>query len=157
MTIDDAVRAWLGRDDHDVTGWAPPPPAPECRCTPALTELLVAIARPVRGTACAWVHGVPVVLHPSGAPIACAAGSDWLVIRSAQPAGALAPRADRPETGNSETGNSETGNSGIGLAADWVRCDPWATDTTFTRTRQLLHAQVRRAFDRATERATRRA
>jgi hypothetical protein len=134
-----ALRAWLTRDDHDVAGWAPDPPAAELRCAPELVERLTQVARPAaRDAARVWVEGCPVVHHPNGAPIACAYGADTLVVRSGEPAGALAPAA--PVGGLDDT---------------WVALDPWAVDTSFARTGELLKMHVHRAYELAGARAWR--
>jgi hypothetical protein len=73
-----------------------------------------------------------VVHHPSGPPIAFATGTSRLVVRSAQPAGALVSPWRTP-----------------GLDDAWVDLDPWADDVTFARTLELLRTHVRRAYDLA--------
>jgi hypothetical protein len=78
------------------------------------------------------------VHHPSGAPIACASGDDVLVVRSGEPAGALAPP-----------------RLVAALPDPWVELDPWAVDTSFARTMELLKMHVHRAFERAEARAWR--
>ena len=128
----DALLAWLTSDEHDVGGWSDDLLLEELRCHPDLVERLTQIARPVRGAVRVWVDGCPVVHHPRGAPIACATGTNHLVVRSSQPAGALMSRWHTP-----------------GLGVDWVDLDPWAADVTFARTLELLRMHVRRAYERA--------
>jgi hypothetical protein len=130
--LDASLRDWLTSDEHDVNGWEPVPPLETLHCHPDLVERLTEIARPVRGVCRSWVDGCPVVHHPAGAPIACARGTNWLVVRSGRPAGALAP-ARQTE----------------GLGPPWVDLDPWAADVTFAKTLEMLRAHVRAAYDRA--------
>jgi hypothetical protein len=130
------LLAWLRSDDQVVDGWAPDAPIDELRCHPDLVERLTQIARPQRGAARVWVTGCPVVHHRDGPPIACATGTSRLVVRSAQPAGALASHWQTP-----------------GLDAAWVDLDPWAADVTFARTLDMLRAHVARAYELAGERA----
>jgi hypothetical protein len=132
LELNDALRTWLTSDGHDVTGWDAEPPREELQCHPDLVERLTQIARPIAGVRRAWVSGYPVVHHPSGTPIACAGGTNWLVVRSRRPAGALA---------------SEWHTSGLGDG--WVDLDPWAADVTFARTIEVLRGHVRAAFERA--------
>ena len=68
--------------------------------------------------------------HPRGRPIAAAAGTAWLVVRSGLPAGAL--RAARRCT-----------SPGLDRAG-WVELDPWAPDVAFARAIDLLRAHVAR-------------
>lgn len=159
------LREHLRRDDHDVQGWAPEPPPGDLACASALVDRLTEITRPVAGTIRTWVDGVPVVHHPAGAPIACASGDDWLIVRSGMPPGALAVADQGPSGGDGDTGApTGIGPAGIGpeeMGSEWVRLDPWATDAAFARTPQLLRTHVQRAMqlagERAGERATRRA
>jgi hypothetical protein len=130
--LSDTLREWLGRDDHVVDGWGDELPLGQLHCHPDLVERLTQIARPVRGACRVFVDGCPVVHHAAGAPIACATGTSRLVVRSAEPAGALASRWTTP-----------------GLPAAWVDLDPWAADVTFARALDLLRAQVRRAYELA--------
>jgi hypothetical protein len=130
--ISDALRAWLTTGRHEVNGWEPEPPLDEMRCHPDLVERLTQISRPIRGVKRAWVDGCPVVHHTSGAPIACASGTGWLVVRSGRPAGALTPTWHVTALGDA-----------------WVDLDPWAADVTFAQTIEMLRAHVRAAFDRA--------
>ncbi|HWS48310.1 MAG TPA: hypothetical protein VN636_20765, partial [Acidimicrobiia bacterium] len=75
VTVDRALIEWLLRVDHGpVAGWAPDLPAAELRCDAGLVARLSEIARSVRGTTRVFVAGCPVVHHPSGRPIAAAAG-----------------------------------------------------------------------------------
>ncbi len=126
------LRAWLASDVHEVDGWAEDLPIDDLHCHPDLVERLTQLSRPVRGTRRVWIDGCPVVHHPSGAPIACATGTSRLVVRSAEPPGALVSRWLTP-----------------GLDAEWVDLDPWAADVTFTRALELLRTHVRRAYDLA--------
>jgi hypothetical protein len=129
--------AWLTADDHDVAGWAPEPPLDELHCHPDLAERLTEVSRPVvRGAARVWVDGCPVIHHPRGAPLACASGTGVLVVRSAEPAGALAA-----------SGKTS------GLDPTWVDLDPWAPDTAFARSTELLRMHLRRASELAEARA----
>jgi hypothetical protein len=130
--LSESLRAWLASDDHEVEGWAAEPPVEQLRCHPDLNERLTQISRPVRGTCRVFIDGCPVVHHPVGPPIAFATGTSRLVVRSAQPAGALASKWRTP-----------------GLVDAWVDLDPWAADVTFARTLELLRTHVRRAYDRA--------
>ena len=126
--LSEPLHAWLTSDDHEVQGWAADPPIEQLHCHPDLAERLTQMARPVRGTCRVWIDGCPVVHHPSGPPIACATGTSRLVVRSAQPAGALVSQWRTP-----------------GLDGAWVDLDPWAADVTFTRTLELLRTHLRRA------------
>lgn len=134
-----ALIDWLGRADHEPgRDWAPDPPLTELRCHPDLVARLAEVARSVGRSAVGavgrrFVAGCPVIHHHQGRPIAAAAGTDWLVVRSALPAGALA-RAASLESG---------------LDPDWVELDPWAVDVAFARSTDLLRAHVARAYERA--------
>ncbi len=133
------LAAWLTGDDHAVEGWAPEPPAGELHCAHRLVARLSEAGRSAERTiARAWVDGCPVLHHPRGAPLACAWGDGSLVIRSAQSAGALT-----------------TASTTAGLDDTWVDLDPWATDTSFARTTELLRMHVRRAYELAEARAWR--
>ena len=126
--------AWLARDDHDpVHAWEPDPALESLHCHPDLVERLSELARPIRGSRRVFVAGCPVIHEPGGRPLAAAAGTSWLVVRSAMPAGDLAPghplHAD--------------------LAPDWVELDPWTVDVSLARGIDLLRAHVARAFSRA--------
>jgi len=132
-TLEPALLEWLGRSEHlPVTGWEPDPPLDALHCHPDLVARLAEIARPVRGTARTFVAGCPVIHHPAGQPIAAASGTSWLVVRSAQPAGALASHWHTN-----------------GLAPEWVDLDPFAPDVALARGIDLLRAQVARAFELA--------
>ena len=131
--------AWLTVDGHDVDGWEPDPPAADVRCARPLVNRLSEAGRSAeRAIARVWVDGCPVLHHPRGAPLACAWDERSLVVRSAQPAGALA-----------------TTRTTAGLDDDWVDLDPWATDTSFARTTELLRMHVRHAYELAEARAWR--
>jgi hypothetical protein len=129
VALPSELLAWMQRDDHTVDGWAPDLAIEELHCHPDLVERLSQIARPQRGAGRVWISGCPVVHHPLGPPIACATGTSRLVVRSAQPAGALASKWHTPE-----------------LDAAWVDLDPWAADVTFARTLDVLRAHVARAY-----------
>jgi hypothetical protein len=131
--VNPELLAWLTSDDHDVAGWADEPPLDALRCHPDLVERLAEMARPLRRGVRVFVEGCPVVHHPGGAPIACASGTSFLVVRSAQPAGVLASKWDTPPE----------------LDAAWVSLDPWAADVTFTRTLGVLREHMRKAYDHA--------
>jgi hypothetical protein len=126
------LLAWLSADDHDVEGWAADLPIGELRCHPDLVQRLSEVSRPVNGVTRAWVDGCPVVHHRAGAPLACARGTNTLIVRSGLPPGALASRERT-----------------VGLDDAWVDLDPWAADVTFAKTIELLRMHVRRAYDRA--------
>jgi hypothetical protein len=136
--LSEPLRAWLTSEAHDVEDSPDDLPVAQLRCHPDLVERLAQISRPVRGTVRVWIDGCPVVHHPSGAPIACATGTSRLVVRSAQPAGALMSTWRTP-----------------GLDDAWVDLDPWAADVTFARALEMLRIHVRRAYDLAEERAWR--
>jgi hypothetical protein len=135
--LSEPLAAWLRSDAHDIDDrvadptdeWSRDLPIEQLRCHPDLVERLTQIARPVRGTRRVWIDGCPVVHHASGAPIACATGTNRLVVRSAQPAGALVPRWHTP-----------------GLDPAWRDLDPWAADVAFARTLELLRMHLRRAY-----------
>ena len=129
VDLSPALHGWVTNDEHEVEGWAEDLPIAQLRCHPDLVERLAQIARPVRGARRAWVDGCPVVHHPGGAPIAFATGTHVLVVRSAQPAGTLAP-----------------GWHTNGLTGDWTDVDPWAADVTFAKTLELLRNHLRHAF-----------
>lgn len=133
--------AWLTADGHEVAGWESEPPAGELRCAGALIARLSEAGRSAeRSIARAWVDGCPVLHHPDGAPLAYAWGDGALVARSGQPAGALTPA---------------TASTTSALDGAWVDLDPWATDTSFARTTELLRMHVRRAYELAEARAWR--
>jgi hypothetical protein len=125
---------WLARADHEaVDGWEPEPAPAELRCGPELVARLTAVARPVGPVRRRFVAGCPVIHHPRGAPIAAAAGTSWLVVRSGMAAGAL--RSSDPPA--------------PGLEPHWVELDPWVSDTAFARATDLLRAHVARAYELA--------
>ena len=130
--LSEPLATWLRSDAHDIDDWAVDLPVEQLHCHPDLVERLTQIARPVRGTCRVWVDGCPVVHHPSGPPIACATGTNRLVVRSAQPAGALVSPWRTP-----------------GLDPAWTDLDPWAADVTFARTLEMLRMHLRRAYDLA--------
>jgi len=148
VELSEPLEAWLRSDAHDIDHrfddrtnewsgdradeWSGGPPIEQLRCHPDLAERLTQIARPVRGTRRVWIDGCPVVHHPSGAPIACATGTSRLVVRSAQPAGALVSRWRTR-----------------GLNPAWKDLDPWAADVAFARALELLRMHVRHAYDLA--------
>jgi hypothetical protein len=74
-----------------------------------------------------------VIHHPQGRPIAAAAGTSWLVVRSALPAGALRSAQPLDEQ----------------LDPDWVELDPWGVEVAFAPTIDLLRGHVARAYARA--------
>ena len=127
-----ALVEWLTRADHEpVRGWEGEPALDELRCHPDLIERLSAVARPVTGTARVFVAGCPVVHHPQGRPIAAAAGTGWLVVRSDGPAGALA-EPHPPE-----------------LGSEWIALAPFPADVAFARGIDLLRSHVVRAYELA--------
>ena len=126
------LLAWLTSDDHTVEGWEPDLAVEELQCHPDLVERLTSVARPVRGTTRTWVDGSPVIHHRGGAPIACARGTSWLVVRSSTPAGVLT-----------------TPWLTAVLDSAWVDLDPWAADVTFTTSTELLRSHMQRAYDHA--------
>ncbi|HEV7523795.1 MAG TPA: hypothetical protein VGP92_02450 [Acidimicrobiia bacterium] len=129
------LSAWLVRADHEpVPDWEPDPPAATLQCDPALVARLAAVARPIGRPGRRFVDGCPVIHHPRGAPIATAAGADWIAVRSGLPAGALAVTRP-PEPALAERG--------------WVNLDPWGPDTAFARVIDLLRAHVSRAYELA--------
>jgi hypothetical protein len=132
------LLGWLTTDDHDVDGWADDLPIEALRCHPDLAQRLTEISRPVKGACRVWVDGCPVVHHRAGPPIACARGTNRLVVRSGLPAGALVSPERTP-----------------GLDDTWIDLDPWAADVTFAKTIELLRMHVRRAYDLAETRAWR--
>ncbi len=135
VELGDSLLGWLTSDDHDVSGWQPPPPLDTLHCHPDLVARLDQVALPTRGVRRAWVCGCPVVHHPSGAPIACARGTSQLVVRSGRPAGALA-----------------SSWPAVGLGDEWIDLDPWASDVTFARALELLRAHVHAAYERVESR-----
>ena len=134
-----ALVEWLGRADHEPGRvWAPDPPLADLRCHPDLVARLAEVGRSVANAGRRFVAGCPVIHHPHGRPIAAAAGTDWLVVRSALPAGALARAAPLE----------------IGLKPEWVELEPWAVDVAFARSTDLLRAHMARAYERAEQRDT---
>lgn len=132
--LEPALIEWLARADHEPgPGWAPDLPIGELRCHPDLVARLAEIARPIGDARRRFVAGCPVIHHPQGRPIAAAAGTSWLVVRSAQPPGAL--RSARPLDEQ--------------LDPDWVELDPWGVEVAFARTIDLLRGHVARAYERA--------
>ena len=126
--------ALLTRVDRDpAPGWEPEPALGELGCQPDLVLRLAEVSRPVGVTRRRFVAGCPVIEHPRGRPIAAAAGTAWLAVRSGMPAGAL--RRAQPDA--------------PGLDGDWVELDPWAADASFARTLDLLRAHVATAYDLA--------
>ena len=101
------------------------------RCHPDLVERLSSAARPLRSARRAFVDGCPVIVHPLGTPIAAASGTDILVMRTGEPAGALS-----------------TESNTLGLGPDWTDLDPWAIDVTFLRATELLRNALARAYAR---------
>jgi hypothetical protein len=129
-----ALVDWLGRADHEPgRGWSPDPPLGELHCHPDLVARLAEVARTVGAAGRRFVAGCPVIHHPQGRPIAAAAGTAWLVVRSALPPGALVPATPLD----------------VALDPDWVELDPWAADVAFARSTDLLRAHVARAYERA--------
>ncbi len=130
LAIEPELLTWLVASAHvPVLDWAPDPPIGELRCHPDLVARLAEIARPVRDTRRVFVAGCPVITHPNGMPIAAAAGTSWLAVRSGESAGDLASRRQAPS-----------------LESPWVELDPFASDVTFARTTDLLRGHVARAF-----------
>ncbi len=132
------VRLVAG-ESEGAGGWEPEPPSTELRSAPTLVARLALVARPVGNTRRRFVAGCPVIHHPDGQAIAAAAGSSWIAVRSNLPAGALA-RSGAHAFGSSQPGWAELG---------WVELDPWAPDTAFARTIDLLRAHVTRAYENA--------
>jgi hypothetical protein len=131
---DPALLAWITRTDHEpVDGWAPVPPRDELRCHPDLVARLAEVARAVPGTRRVFVAGCPVIHHPSGVPLATAAGTKWFTVRSNKSPGAL-----------------QTSKRTPGLGSEWVELDPWAPDTAFAKALDGLRHHVVRAFALAT-------
>jgi hypothetical protein len=136
-----ALLDWLARADHEPgRGWSPEPPLAELRCHPDLVARLAEIARSVGDPARSFVAGCPVIHHPGGRPIAAAAGTAWLAVRSARPAGALALAEPRTAA----------------LAPDWVELDPWGAGAAFARAPDLLRAHMARAYELAERQETAR-
>lgn len=136
-TLDPALSAWLAAT-APVDDWAPEPPAADLRCETGLVSRLALVARPIGLTGRRFVAGCPVIHHPRGRPLAVAEGSAWIAIRSDLPAGAL------ERSGAHLARLSEPG---------WVELDPWAPDTAFARTIDLLRAHVTRAYEDAERQA----
>jgi hypothetical protein len=138
VTLDPRLFMWLVADELEpVAGWEADPPRAELRCDPALVARLALVARPIGHTARRFVAGCPVIHHPSGRPIAVAEGSAWIAVRSDLPPGAL------ESSGSHVPRLSEHG---------WVELDPWAPDTAFARTIDLVRAHVVRAYENAEHR-----
>lgn len=134
-SLDVALFRWLTADEPElVDAWEPDPPAAELRCDPGLVARLALVTRPIGNTRRRFVAGCPVIHHPRGRPIAVAEGSSWAAIRSDLPTGAL------ERSGACVCRLSEFG---------WVELDPWAPDTAFARTIELLRAHVTRAYENA--------
>jgi hypothetical protein len=132
------VAEWLAaRAAPPPVGWAPDPPVESLACHPDLVERLASSARPLRGVRRTFVAGCPVVHHPNGDAIACAWGTNALVVRAGGVAGPL-----------------DAGVRTEGLGADWLDVDPWPTDVLFRRATDLLRDIVRRAYDAASMRNT---
>src|SRR5215472_11430111 len=110
---------WLARDAPEpVAGWEPEPALEALRCHPDLVARLGAVARPVGAVRRVFIAGCPVIHHPQGRAIAAAAGTAWLTVRSARPAGALATTEAPPPR----------------LGPEWTMLDPWADDVALSRT-----------------------
>jgi hypothetical protein len=135
VRLDPALFTLLIADDVEpVAEWAPEPPRAELHCAPGLVSRLALVARPIGHTGRRFVAGCPVIHHPRGRPIAVGEGSSWIAVRSDLPAGAI------DGSGSHVPRLSELG---------WVELDPWAPDTAFARTVDLLRAHVARAYENA--------
>jgi hypothetical protein len=124
---------WLTLRHPPRSGWEPEPPLEELRCHPDLVARLAEVARPIGAARRRFVAGCPVIEHPSGQPIAAAAGTGWLAVRSGLPAGALDPGPSGPPA----------------IDGIWVELDPWAPDAGFAHATDLLRAHIARAYDTA--------
>jgi hypothetical protein len=114
-------------------GWEADPPLDQLHSHPDLIARLAEIARPIAGVRRRFVGGCPVIEHPNGRPIAAAAGTSWLVVRSDLPAGALglgSPLA-------------------TALGPEWLQLNPWSENVAFARALDLLRAHVARAYELA--------
>ena len=133
--VEPALVAWLtGADDHEPAArWEADPPPDELRCDPALVARLAEAARPIRGVRRRFVAGSPVIEHPRGRAIAAAAATEWLVVRSDLPAGAL--QVDAPTVTT--------------LGPEWLELNPWSENVAFARALDLLRAHLARAYDLA--------
>jgi hypothetical protein len=129
--------ARLRADDVAADGWEAEPALDALQCHPDLIQRLTELARPTRGTRRAFVAGSPVITYAEHA-ITAATGTNWLVIRSDLPAGALATDADT-----------------AGLPPAWQRLDPWAPDVAFAKSTTLLRAHITRAAELAESHAWR--
>jgi hypothetical protein len=140
VSLEHELLDWLMRADHEpLSGWAPEPRDEALHCHPDLVGRLSEIAKPVTGTRRVFVDGYPVIHHPNGAPIAVAAGTNFLAVRSDRPAGALTPRTPFPTR----------------LDGSWAQLDPWTVDVAFAKGIDLLRGHVVRAFEMAEARAWR--
>jgi hypothetical protein len=133
--VEPALVDWLtsAGDPDPAPGWEADPPRGELHCDPALIARLAEAARTIRGVRRRFVAGSPVIEHPRGRPIAAAAGTSWLAVRSDLPAGAL--RVDAPIV--------------TALGAEWIELNPWSENVAFARALDLLRAHVARAYDLA--------
>ena len=130
-----ALVDWLRlpRDHEPAPGWEADPPLDELHCHPDLIARLAEVARPIAGVRRRFVGGCPVIEHPKGRPIAAAAGTSWLAVRSNLPPGALQvdPR------------------SIAAAGPEWLSLNPWSDNVGFARALDLLRAHVARAYDLA--------
>ena len=131
VLLNPELSAWLLEEHAPVPGWEPEPPAANVRCDPKLVRRLSEVARPSGDVGRRFVDGYPVIHHPRGQPIATAAGTAWMAVRSDLPAGALAiARAYLPDL----------------TRHGWVELDPWAANSAFARATDLLRAHLARAY-----------
>ena len=130
-----ALVDWLSSAaGHDpAPGWEADPPLDELHCHPDLIARLSEVARPIAGVRRRFVGGCPVIEHPQGCPIAAAAGTSWLAVRSDLPAGAL--RVGAPTI--------------TALGSDWLELNPWSENVAFARALDLLRAHLARAYQLA--------
>jgi hypothetical protein len=133
--VESALVEWLTiPNDHEpAPGWEADPPPEELGCDPALVARLAEVARTIPGARRRFVAGSPVIEHPRGRPIAAAAGTGWLVVRSDLPPGAL--RVDAP--------------ADTALGPEWLELNPWSEAAGFARALDLLRAHLTRAYNLA--------
>jgi hypothetical protein len=139
VALEPALLDWLGAAGHPADrdpapGWEAEPPLEALHCHPDLIARLAEAARPIAGVRRRFVAGCPVIEHPRGRPIAAAAGSSWLAVRSDLPPGAL---------------RTDASSAAAPLGAEWRELNPWAENVAFARALDLLRAHVGRAYELA--------
>jgi hypothetical protein len=139
VALEPALLEWLcpaglRLDREPAPGWEPEPPLDALHCRPDLIARLAQAARPIAGVRRRFVAGCPVIEHPRGRPIAAAAGTSWLAVRSDLPAGAL---------------RTDASSAGARLGPEWRELNPWSENVAFARALDLLSAHVARAYELA--------